>query len=108
MERIPFKLKLLGTAVAAWLISGMMISWGCPEMFIGMGELKIFGVWFSMTVLFTATMWAVVFAWRVVTGLYRAKVEREIREEVQLYGREWMYIRPAVRANKQNKSFVRL
>lgn len=95
-EIFTLKEKLLLTAAVALLVSGGAISWGCPEIFFGWSLPAICGAWLMMSAAMMAALASAVLLVRMAAGLHRMAIEKEIREAVQLYGREWHVSRDTV------------
>lgn len=93
MEMLTTKEKIGITSAATMLASGAVISWGCPEIFFGWSIPAICGVWLALSAAMAAAFWSAVLMVRIISGAIRWSVEREIREEIQLMGRDWRYIR---------------
>ena len=95
MEKLTNKEKIGLLLGACGMSAALVISWGCPEVFFGWSLWAICGAWLGMTAVFAAAVGSAAFLMRLVSGLHRMAIEKESREAVQLYGREWMYVRPA-------------
>lgn len=106
MEKFTIKEKLLLAAAPAYLGGGMVIGWGCPEIFFGWSVWAIAGVWLGIS--------AVLFIDIVFVSVVVRLICEYIRDEAVQLERQNRYVsreavcRTARRENKQNKSFVRL
>ena len=95
MEKLTNKEKIGVLLGACGMSAALVISWGCPEIFFGWSIAAICGAWLGMTAVFAAAVGSAAFLVRLAAALHRMAIEKEIREAVQLYGREWRYVHPA-------------
>jgi hypothetical protein len=96
MEKFTNKEKLGLAASACGMASAFVIAWGCPEVFFGWSVPAITGMWLMMSAAMMAALASAVLLVRMAAGLHRMAIEKEIREAVQLYGREWRVSRDTV------------
>lgn len=96
MEKFTNKEKVGLAASACGMASAFVIAWGCPEVFFGWSVPAITAVWLSLATTMMAAIGSAVMLVRIALGMYRMAVEREIREEIRLYGREWYVSRDTI------------
>ncbi len=96
MEKFTNKEKIGIAASACGMVSAFVIAWGCPDVFIGWSVPAITAMWFMLSAALTAALASAALLVRMIAGLHRMAIEREIREEVQLYGSGWHVSRDTV------------